>query len=474
MAQTFFLYDLETSGLSGMEDRIMQFAGIRVDSKFEPIGEPIDMLVKMEDDTLPSPSALMVTGITPQKTVEEGYNEREFCQILLRDIFTPDTIIVGYNNVRFDDEFIRHTLWRNFYDAYQWSYKDGRSVFDMLDVVRMTRALRPEGIHWPVTDDGKATNRLELLTKANGLDHTRAHDALSDVYALLGVMKLIRGQQPQLFDYLLAMRDKNAVKKLINLSSKSPFVYVSGRYSSEFNHATVAYPLAAAPNNNVLVYDLRIDPTPFFDMDLTALKAIVFATYEQRKGADFVPLPVKVLRYNKCPAVAPLGVLTQADGWQKIVLDSETIERHRTLLDNHPEFAQKLEQVFAATRDYKKNDNPEAQLYDGFVSDHDRLRSLAVTELTNADVASFQPDFSDQRLVKMYDWYKARNFPSSLSDDERLSYEEYRQARIEKQLKHFVPDLDYQYRREDLSDERRFILDELKLWLEALLPDMTN
>ena len=198
MPQTFFFYDLETSGLNPRQDRIMQFAGQRTTLDFEPIGEPYNILVKLNDDTLPSPDALMVTGITPQQTQAEGYTEAEFARILVNEVFTEDTIVVGFNNIRFDDEFIRALFWRTFNDPYEWAWRDGRSRWDMLDVVRMTRALRPAGIEWPVVD-GKETNRLELLTKLNGIDHFKAHDALSDVEALIAVTKLIKEKQPQLY-----------------------------------------------------------------------------------------------------------------------------------------------------------------------------------------------------------------------------------------------------------------------------------
>ena len=176
MKPSFYFYDLETSGLNPRSDRIMQFAGQRTDLDFNPIGEPQNILVQLADDTLPSPSAVMVTGITPQATLQDGMTEPEFCRFLIEEIATPNTTIVGYNSVRFDDEFVRHTLWRNFYDPYEWQWRDGRSRWDLLDVVRLTRALRPEGIRWPVTEDGHSTNRLELLTKLNGIE--RMHTML--------------------------------------------------------------------------------------------------------------------------------------------------------------------------------------------------------------------------------------------------------------------------------------------------------
>jgi exodeoxyribonuclease-1 len=219
MSKTYFFYDLETSGLSARDDRIMQFAGRRTTLDLEPVGEPYNILIALNDDTLPSPDALMVTGISPQKTVDEGYTEAQFAKLLQDEVFTPDTIAVGFNNIRFDDEFIRHILWRNFYDPYEWSWKDGRARWDFLDVVRMTRALRPDGITWPLTEEGRSTNRLELLTKCNGIEHENAHDALADVDALVAVAGLIKTHQPQLFEYLFSMKDKRAVQELVNLDN---------------------------------------------------------------------------------------------------------------------------------------------------------------------------------------------------------------------------------------------------------------
>ncbi len=230
MNKTFFFYDLETSGLDPRGDRIMQFAGQRTDLDFNPIGEPVDILVKMTDDALPSPGAIMVTGITPQKTLAEGITEAEFVRLVTEEIFVPNTVAVGFNSVRFDDEFMRATFWRNFYDPYEWEWKDGRSRWDMLDVVRMVRALRPEGINWPVDEKGRATNRLELLTKLNGLEHQHAHDALSDVFATIAVARMLKEKQPEMIDFLFKIRTQKEVKKYVNLHNKQPFVYTSGTY----------------------------------------------------------------------------------------------------------------------------------------------------------------------------------------------------------------------------------------------------
>lgn len=450
----------------------MQFAGQRTDLELNPIGEPYNILVKLNDDTLPSPEAVLVTGITPQSTLSDGYTEAEFCKILIDEIFTPDTITVGFNSVRFDDEFLRHTLWRNFYDPYEWAWSEGRSRWDMLDVVRMTRALRPEGIEWPVDAEGKPTNRLELLTKANNIEHTSAHDALNDVEALIAVAKLIKENQPKLFTHLFKIREKRAVQELVNLDEKQPFVYVSGRYSAEFHKATVAFPLTAGPNGNVVVYDLRHDPEEFVGMSSDELAKKVFATWEERKKDEFVALPTKVMQYNRCPAVAPLGVLGQDGGWERIGMSLETVERHKKILLAHPDFAERLRSIYEKTKDYKPSTDPEAQLYDGFLGDRDKLRVESVRSASSAELADFHPEFQDERLPALLLHYKARSFSSSLSEDEAVEWETWRSERLHKQLPGFLKSL--QRLASSAGDEKQFLLEELQLWAEAIMPADEN
>ncbi|MBP5512662.1 exodeoxyribonuclease I [Candidatus Saccharibacteria bacterium] len=440
MNKTFFFYDLETSGLNAREDRLMQFAGQRTDAELRPIGEPVNILIKMSEDALPSPEAIMVTKITPQMTLADGVSEAEFCRYAVEEIFTPETVAVGYNTVRFDDEFMRALFWRNFYDPYEWQWKDGRSRWDMLDVVRMVRALRPEGINWPFTEDGKATNRLELLTKLNSLEHAHAHDALSDVYATIAVAKMIREKQPKMFEYLFKMRGKNEVKKLVNLEDKKPFVYVSGRYSSEFNKTTVAFPLTTSRNGNILVYDLRHN-------------------LERVTDVSIFPV-VKELCYNKCPAVAPMVVLDNNDGWDKIGLSRETVQKNLEILLKHPEFAEQMRSEYENRPEFPPAIEPEAALYDGFLDNTDRIKVAAVRNADGNKLADFHPDFHDPRLPDLLLHYKGRNFPESLSEIESKKWEEYRRARLERMAPKFLESLKKIYTQDE------FVAEELKLYFE--------
>ena len=479
--KTFFFYDLETSGLTPREDRIMQFAGQRTSMDLEPVGEPVNILVKMTDDALPSPGAINVTKITPQQTLMDGITEAEFCKYVTEEIFVPGTVAVGYNTVRFDDEFMRATLWRNFYDAYEWEWKDERSRWDILDVVRLTRALRPEGIEWPFREDGAPTNRLELITKLNGVSHEHAHDALSDVYATIAVAKLIRDKQPKLFDFLFKMRAKNEVKRVVNLENPQMFVYASGRYANEHNKTTVVFPIAPGRNGNVLVYDLRYnlnevlkqgfqesvsrgvpDGTSaalrFYSPSTPASKTSSVSS-EKPVSKSYFPI-VKELCYNKCPAVAPLNVLDQGDGWEKIGLTHEIIEENLKILLEHPEFVEQMREQYENRPEFPPAIEPEAALYDGFLNDRDRIKVSAVRNAAPRKLADFHPEFDDERLPELLLHYKGRNFPETLSESETEAYEAYRRARLERQVPRFMAELG------KVTDD--FVKEELLLYMQSL------
>ena len=479
--KTFFFYDLETSGFSPQNDRIMQFAGQRTDENLNRIGEPINILVKLNDDILPSPSALMVTKISPQKTVEEGYTEAEFAKMLVEEYFTPDTVIVGYNNVRFDDVHIQHLLWRNFYPPYDWQWKDGRSRWDLLDVVRMIRALRPEGINWPFiineeTGEKFAANKLELLTKENGILHENAHDAMSDVDGLIDVARLLKEKQPQIFDYLFKIRSKNEVQKLVNLENPKPFVYTSGRFKVEFEKTTVTFPIAPAKNQNVIVWDLRFSPEKFIDWSEDQILENITADFETRSSDDFEPIAAKILQYNKCPAVAPMGVLTE-ENQQRLKIDLAEIQKNLDILRKNPHFAENLRSAFERRSEVFQDKSsaekpaPEARLFEGFVSKSDDIKIEAVRNSADRELADFHPDFADERLTDLLLHYKARSFPKSLSSQEKELWEEYRVKNLQKMMPNFMKEFQEIANNQNLNSQEEYILEEIKLWLENILPE---
>ncbi len=480
MADSFFFYDLETSGFNPRSARIMQFAGQRTDMDLKPVGEPVNVLIKLTPDTLPSPDAILVTGITPQKTLADGVTEAEFLRIFHKEVVKPGTIFTGFNSVRFDDEFMRFLLYRNFYDAYEWQWKDGRSRWDLLDAVRMTRALRPAGIKWPFALDGKPANRLELLASINKLEHSNAHDALSDVQATIDLARLIKDKQPDLFKYLLDSRDKKKVEALI--TKGEPFVYTTGRYSGGHLHTSAAIMFAPHPQTgSALVYDLRHDPAEFMDLDVDEL----VDRWKFTKDPSAPPrLPVKTVKYNRCPAVAPLGVMKDKKTQERLGLTLETIEKNRTTLkEHHKPFAKKVLQAVERLDTEREAtqtalvDNQltaDSRLYEGFIGDSDKSMLPKVRLAKLEELSELEVKLHDARLKSLLPLYKARNYPSDLSNDERTAWETFCRQRLLEGGQTSALAKYFNHLQElaagALDDEQRYLLEELKLYGESIAP----
>lgn len=473
--RSFFFYDLETSGFSPRYDRIMQFAGRRTDMKLNPIGEPVNTLVKLTDDILPSPGAILTTHITPQQTLLDGITEPAFCQFFLDEIARPDTVMVGYNNIRFDDEFMRHTLWRNFRDPYEWSWSEGRSRWDLLDVTRFVRALRPEGISWPdkevrdkVTGVTTLTPTVNLVDMArlNGFENQNAHDALADVDALINLAKLLRSKQPKMWEYLLNHRDKKSVAGVICPNNPIPFVYTSGRYPSANQKTSVAIVISNGRSPaSVLVWDLRHSVTEFLSWSDGELAANLSASYDERRKDGFVALPIKELGLNKCPAVAPLGTLDAASQ-ERIHLRMDEITRNLHDLKSTPEFIRRLVRAWGNRPAFPHSQDVEGQLYDSFMPDEDKTKCRLVSAANERDLADLHPEFIDERLSKLLLRYKARQFPRSLSEAEQQQWEQYRLSKLQRELPKYMGEL----ARLSAAGADDFILQELQLWAESLVP----
>lgn len=476
MAKTFYFYDLETSGIKPQSSRIMQFAGQRTTLTLEPIGEPDNILIKLTDDVLPDPDAILVTGITPQSTLSEGITEAEFLKYFYENIAVSDTIFVGFNNVRFDDEFIRYLNYRNFYDPYEWCWKDGRSRWDVLDLVRMTRALRPAGIEWPYAPDGKPSNALGLLTSLNKLTHENAHDALSDVLATINVARLIRNKQTKLFDYLLGMRDKQAVKELV-IAGK-PFIYTSGKYPSKYEKTTAVCNIGEhTGKQGYLVFDLRYNPDELADKTAEELAVM----WQERHEDETKRFPIKTLQLNRCPAVAPKTVIDKLTA-ERLSLDLGEIEMNLSKLKKQTDLYERCSKALEIMDkqrqiEFFSNDQDvDSQLYEGFFGDEDRNKMAVVRAADKSTIANLDMTFSDDRLNKLLPLYKARNFPSTLSDEERKKWEEFRRNKIigakeKSPISRYFVRIGELAQRKGIDSKTEYLLQELQLYGETVFPE---
>ncbi len=477
MSESLFFYDLETSGKDPSKDRIMQFAGQRTDTELKPIGDPFNVIIRLNEDVLPDPEAILIHGITPQQTISDGISEAEFLEFFYQKVVTDNTVFVGFNNISFDDEFIRYINYRNLYDPYAWAYENGASRWDLIDVVRMTRALRPEGINWPVDALGVNTNKLALLAEANSIKHESAHDALSDVLATIDVARLIKQKQTKLYDYLFGIRTKQKAAELVN--SGQPFIYTSPHLNLDYLHTTVVTKVAEhTKSSSYLVYDLRYDPSPWIKMDIQEL--VDSWRYVSREVSADPRLPVINLKLNRCPAIAPYGVVKDAATLQRLRIDLDKINYNSGVLEKTDgSFSDKLLAAFEILdqeRKQKSSDKSvDSQLYDGFYSEHDRR--LIGKFHQNPDLYNIQElknDLEDPRLRSLCDFYVAHNNKKQLTQEERIAWDKYLNQRLfnggeASLLARYFKKIE-QLLLERTDPSSKVLLEDLKLYGESLMP----
>lgn len=434
-APTFYWHDYETFGADPSRDRPVQFAGLRTDMDLNPVGEPLVIYSRPADDYLPHPQACLITGITPQEALEKGVPEAEFIARIHAELARPGTCGVGYNSVRFDDEITRYTLYRNFYDPYAREWQNGCSRWDIIDMLRACRALRPGGIEWPTRDDGEPSFRLEDLTRANGIAHEDAHDALSDVQATIAMARLVKEKQPKLFEYALAIRDKRKAAELLDMRAMKPVLHVSGMFGAARNNIALIAPLAAHPGNKneVICVDLMADPAILIEGTAEEIGERLFVRSDELPEGVERP-GLKSVRLNKCPMLVTAKMADPATA-ERLGLSGEQCRANLATLreyrDRDPKaFSDKLQAVFAR-REFEPVSDPDRMLYGGgFFSDADRRTMQSVVESSPGELANTSFAFQDKRLPEMLFRYRARNFPESLSKEELAQWEEFRFQRL--------------------------------------------
>ncbi|WP_311220906.1 MULTISPECIES: exodeoxyribonuclease I [unclassified Acidovorax] len=428
---TFYWHDYETFGANTRRDRPAQFAGIRTDAELNEIGDPLMVYCQPAPDYLPDPESCLITGITPQVCLERGLPEHEFAARIEAEMARPGTIGVGYNTIRFDDEITRFMFWRNLMDPYarEWQNQCGR--WDLLDVVRMTYALRPQGIEWPRKEDGSPSFKLEHLSKANGLVHEAAHDALSDVRATIALARLIRQQQPKLFDFALSLHKKDKVAAELRLPATAetarPFLHVSGMFPPERGCLGVMWPLASHPTNRneLIAWDLAHDPAELALLDADTIRLRMF-TRSADLPEGMTRLPVKTVHLNKSPmVVGNVNTLTAqtAEGWG---IDLERAAAHAESARSLPDLTAIWAAVFARPQDGAAATDVDQDLYGGFVGNEDRRRLNHLRSLPPEKLAVARTGFDDERLEELVWRYRARNFPHTLSEEDLERWEAHR------------------------------------------------
>ncbi|MBW2193862.1 MAG: exodeoxyribonuclease I [Deltaproteobacteria bacterium] len=202
---TYFFYDVETTGLNIAFDQILQFSAIRTDMTLNEI-ERHTIKIHLRPDVIVSPSAMITNRISVANSMP-GLCEFEAVRQIHELINTPGTISLGYNSLGFDDGILRFSFHRNLLPPYTHQYENGCYRMDLLPMTIICRLYKKEVLNWPEFD-GKPTMKLEHLNSANHLAEGPAHDALVDVKATVELAQRLF-QEQEMWNYLRGYFNKD-------------------------------------------------------------------------------------------------------------------------------------------------------------------------------------------------------------------------------------------------------------------------
>jgi exodeoxyribonuclease I len=436
MPPSILWYDLETFGLEPRYDRIAQFAAVRTDENLEATGDKMLLYCRPGSDYLPNPQSCLVHGITPQFAAEHGLSDYEFAKALRAAMSVPGTTSAGFNSIRFDDEFVRNLLYRNLFDPYGREWRSGNSRWDLMDLMRAARDLRPEGLVWPEDEDGRPIFTLVALARANGVAHAAAHDAMHDVLATIDLARLLRARQPKLYDWAWSHRGRDALRPLVDLVDRTPLVHSAAGYTSSKGCTTLVAPVAMDPENRnqLVAIDLRFDPSTVVGLEVEELRRRVFT---KKAELDEERLPLTRIKLNQCPFLAPMSTMSDAAAVRLGIDKAECLE-HLKVIKREAELLQKLVAVFEMREPPPEIDDPELKLYSGsFFSDGDAKAFEVVHERIEregaqaAKAALYKLKFEDDRPAQMLRRLYARNFPETMGESERVKWRAYSAGRLQ-------------------------------------------
>ena len=474
MTATIFWYDLETTGTDAARDRPLQFAGVRTDLNLEVLGEPENFFCMPGDDILPDPGAIAVTGINMEKLAADGLKEADFAA-KVRDVFSkPNTCVAGFNSIRFDDEFVRQMLYRNFYDPYSREWRNGNSRWDVMDLMRTACALRPEGVNWPLREDGNPGFRLEELTAENGIAHEDAHDALADVLATIEMARKVKLAQPRLYDYLYNLRSKQLVFDQLYPLGKEAVVHVSGMYPASRCCTSLVLPLCRHPSssNGILCFDLMADPGTLLDATAEEIHRLTFSKREQL-GENEKRIALKVVHANRCPSIAPASTLDDATAL-RLGIDKALCLETQARLQKASGLVGKIQDAWQMAS-FDETSDPDLMLYSGdFFTDADISLMEQLHGAKPESLTGFENRFKDDRLNEMLFRYRARNYPETLSSGEQTRWQAFkRQGWVEEgRLQAVETKLAGQLADADLPETSRTALEALERHLLSLKRDL--
>ncbi|VFP86245.1 Exodeoxyribonuclease I [Buchnera aphidicola (Cinara pseudotaxifoliae)] len=460
--KNFIFYDYETFGKNVSVDRIAQFCSIEVDSEFKKFSKKKIFFCYPPIDYLPDPESILITKILPQYTHKYGINEYFFAKKIYKIFSQKNICIVGYNNINFDNLITRNLFYRNLFDPYEWSWKNGNFTWDIINILRAFYIFHPNTMIWPSDVNGIVSFKLFDITKINKIKHFNTHDAYSDVLATFLVAKYLYEKNKCFFLFLYKISHKKYILSFIYKNHNKPFFYLSSYFGSKNRNLGCVMIIGSHPNykNTFIVIDLSV-----------CLKKIfyLYSSIEYHKITikNLFDCGIKIIYLNKSPLLFSYSSLSQYD-CNRVQINYTLCQKNFFLLQNNIHIKNWIISFFTCTVPKKIVLDVDLMLYKNFFSSKDKSLFVLLHKRCPLKWINWYPKFIDNRIREIFFRIKARNFLYLLNNREKKSWKKHCKNKINSNFINTYLDNIKKLQLQQAKEENLFVLKKLILYTKKI------
>jgi len=413
----FVFYDTETTGTDKFFDQILQFAAIKTDEHLNEL-DRFEIRCRLLPHMIMSPGAMMVTGVTIEQATNPNLPSHYGMVRAIREklIEWSPAIFVGYNSLAFDEELMRQAQFQTLHNPYL-TQRDGNTRADAMILTKAVAQFEPDCLTIPVKDNGRPVFKLDRVAPANGFDHSKAHDAMADVEAVIHLCRLAANGASTEWSNFIRFSHKAAVEAFL-LDGDPVLLTEFFGFGGQKHFPVIRIGADSDQAAKHLCYDLTQDPDSFRAMSDVALMAC-FASR---------PKPLRKVKSNAAPT---LRAIDEAPQWSLGELSEDEISSRAADVLADTAFIERLLAAYEETKTiYDPSEHVEQQIYGEFPTPPDNQLMERFHTTPWPDRHHLVSQFADRR----YSFLAARviyaEHPNLLPDDLRESVRAHVQSRV--------------------------------------------
>ena len=324
----FVFYDFETSSSNKQWGQIIEIGAILTDDDLNEL-DRFESRSRLSPGIIPEAMALIVTNTSPKKLKTTNLSHYEMIRQFVEKLKSWGKVtFIGWNNIEFDQIFLRNTLFQNLHYPFS-STTNGNKEGDLLNLARAANLYYPNTLKNAINKKGNLEYKLDTMAPLNGIKHA-AHTAIGDCGATLEIAKIIKKKAPSVWDSSLLTSNKEESLKIIKnekLFCANEFYY--GKVVPFVQTFVCQHPVYQWPKT----FDLKHDPNIYMEMPIEVLKV------ELKKA----PKVLRTCRHNKHPIVMNPSYIDHFEEYKMIGI--KKLNERAEIVKKNKKFAQKVEVI---------------------------------------------------------------------------------------------------------------------------------